>query len=164
MGFQVGDQVVHSIYGVGEIIQVDEKKIAGNTAQYYVVQIGTLTLWVPVNSNGDSTLRYPTPASEFSEIFTILSGPAQPLAQDRLARKTQLADQIKDGKLASVCKAIRDLTNHRKTQKMNEYDTATLERIKTFLLNEWCISLSVPLTQARQDLHHLLGEEEMKTR
>jgi RNA polymerase-interacting CarD/CdnL/TRCF family regulator len=45
MSFQVGDQVIHWVHGLGEIIQLDEKVLSGNTGQYYVVQIRDLKLW-----------------------------------------------------------------------------------------------------------------------
>jgi CarD family transcriptional regulator len=159
MAFQVGDQVVHAIYGVGEVIQLDEKEIQGQTNQYYVVKVSNCTLWVPVNGNGRSSLRYPTPADEFDHLFRILKSPAEPLAADRLARKTQLSDQIKDGRLDSICRAIRDLNFYRKSKKMNENDNAAMERMQTLLLDEWSISLSVPLKQARNDLTSLLAME-----
>ena len=96
MNFQVGDQIVHWVYGLGEIIQVDEKRLLRRTSQYYVVQIRDMTIWVPVGEGSDHSLRYPTPASDFEEIFSILSSPAQPLSDDRLVRKTQLGDQLND--------------------------------------------------------------------
>jgi hypothetical protein len=42
---------------------------------------------------------------------------------------------------------------------MNENDKAIMERAQSFLLSEWALSLSVPVSQARQELNHLLGEE-----
>jgi CarD family transcriptional regulator len=159
MNFQVGDQVVHWVYGLGEIIQIDEKRLLGRTTQYYVVKIRDLTIWVPVSEASDRSLRYPTPASDFEELFSILSSPAQPLSDDRLVRKTQLSDQLNDGKLASICRAVRDLTFHSQTKKLNENDKAILERAQSFLMTEWSVSLSVSVAQARQGLTHLLGQE-----
>jgi RNA polymerase-interacting CarD/CdnL/TRCF family regulator len=164
MSFKVGDRVVHAVYGMGEIIQLDEKRLAGRSVRYYVVRIRDLTIWVPIENSGGSSLRYPTPASDFESLFTILRSPGEPLSEDRLARKTQLTDQIKDGKLSSVCRAVRDLINYRHTRKLNEYDTATLERLQEFLLNEWSVSLSISLAQAKIELGRLLGEDIPKSR
>jgi RNA polymerase-interacting CarD/CdnL/TRCF family regulator len=44
MAFQVGDQVIHWAYGLGEIIQLDEKKLFGRVGKYYVVQMSEITL------------------------------------------------------------------------------------------------------------------------
>lgn len=157
--FQVGEKVVHWVYGLGEIIQLDEKKLQGKTLQYYVVQIRDLTLWVPAGDEGETCLRYPTPASEFRELFTILKQPGEPLSENRLLRKTQLADQLKDGKLSSICRTVRDLTVQGRVKKLNENDTQYLDRARNLLLTEWAVSLSVPLEQARDELNHLLGVE-----
>ena len=159
MIFQVGDQVVHWNHGLGEIIQIDEKRLNGRTLQYYVLKTRDLTIWVPVSEAGDNRLRLPTPPGDFEALFAILSSPAQPLSDDRSTRKTQLSDQLKDGKLASVCRALRDLTFHLRTKKINEDDKAVMERAQNFLLNEWALSLSVSVAQAKKQLQHLLGEE-----
>jgi len=160
--FQVGDQVVHRVYGLGEIIQLDEKTLSGHTDPYYVVRIRDLTLWVQVKDDDSSSLRFPTPVSDFEKLFAILRSPGQPLSPDRFERRTQLADQIKDGKLTSVCSVVRDLVFRRRTQKMNDNDSAVLERAKNFLLNEWAYSLSIPIYQANRDLYDLLGEDVSK--
>jgi RNA polymerase-interacting CarD/CdnL/TRCF family regulator len=157
MIFHAGDQVVHWNYGLGKVIRVDEKRLSGRTLQYYMVKTSNLTIWVPVSENGDSSLRYPTPPGDFEALFSILSSPAEPLSADRLERKTHLTDQLKDGKLASVCQALRDLTFHGRTKRLNDYDKAIKERAQNFLLSEWVFSLSVPVAQARIHLNHLLS-------
>ena len=162
MNFQVGDQVVHWNYGLGKIIQIDEKKLNGRTSQYYVVKIRDLTIWVPVCEADDDRLRLPTPPGEFEALFSILSSPAQPLSDDRMARKMQISDQLKDGKLDSVCRTLRDLTFHCRNRKMNDNDKAVLERTQNFLLSEWTSALSVSVTQASKQLDHLLGEAPSK--
>ncbi len=162
MDYHVGDRVVHSTYGLGEIIQLDEKLLMGRTKLYYVVQIRDLKIWVPVSEDGEdgkSSLRYLTPANEFENLFVILTSPAQPLPNDRYQRKTYLTDQLKNGKLDSVCQAVRDLTYFRRSKKFNEYDKAIMERAESFLVDEWAISLSVSVDQAKQALNRLLGKK-----
>lgn len=159
MGFQVGDQVVHWVYGPGEIIQLDEKQLSGHTKQYYVVQIRDLNLWVPVGESGESSLRFPTPASDFEKLYELLSSQGEPLPDDRMERKTLLTDQLKDGTLESVCRVVRDLTLHARTKKMNDNDRTIMERAKSFLLNEWRMALSIPDDQAERKMNELLGGE-----
>jgi CarD family transcriptional regulator len=157
--FHVGETVVHWVYGLGEIVELDEKKLQGKSKQYYVVQIRDLTLWVPAGEAGETCLRYPTPAGDFDALFAILQEPGEPLSENRLLRKTQLTDLLRDGKLASICRAVRDLTSQGRQKKLNENDNQVLERARNLLLTEWAVSLSVPLEQAREKLDHLLGVE-----
>lgn len=160
MNFQVGDQVVHWTYGPGKVIQLDEKALSGHTELYYVVQIRDMTLFVPIHDQEESSLRLPTPSDEFDGLFAILKSPEEPLSSDRWERKNQLMALMKDGRLESICRVIRDLVAFRRAKKLNDYDAAILERAQNFLINEWQISLGVSRVQAERDLQVLLGENE----
>jgi CarD family transcriptional regulator len=159
--FQVGDKVIHWSYGLGEIIQLDEKVLFGRTSQYYVVKIRDMTIWVPINKMDDPCLRFLTPAEDFQKLFSILSSPGEPLSADRFERKNQLLDQLKDGTLESICRVVRDLAFHKRMKKINENDSSVLARAKRFLLDEWSVVLSVPIYQAESELSELLGGEEV---
>lgn len=159
MNFRVGDQVVHWTYGPGEVVQLDEKVLSGRSERYYVVQVRDMTLFVPITDQGEASLRVPTPADEFGRLFEILKGPEQPLSGDRWERKNQLMAMMKDGRLESICQVIRDLVAFRRTKKLNDYDSAILERAQNFLLNEWQISLGVTRSQAEHELHRLLEQK-----
>ena len=156
MAFQVGDQVVHWSFGLGAIIQLDEKELSGRTGRYYVVQIRDLTLWVPINETGEHCLRLLTPARDFQRLFEILASPGEPLSPNRFERKTQLTERMKDGTLESICQVVRDLASYMQTKRMNENDTSTWKRARSFLLDEWSAALSVPVRRAERELMELL--------
>ena len=157
MSFQVGDQVIHWVYGLGKIIRMDEKVLAGHKSKYYVVQIRDLTLWVPLNGNGEHCLRFPTPARDFPELFNILASPGEPLSTDRFMRKTQLTEILKDRTLESICRVVRDLVFYKRTKKINENDNSISAHARNFLLNEWSVALSISQQQAEHELRKLLG-------
>jgi RNA polymerase-interacting CarD/CdnL/TRCF family regulator len=117
MNFQVGDRVVHWTYGPGEVIQLDEKALSGRTEMYYVIQIRDMTLYVPISDDSQSSLRLPTPSGEFESLFTILKSPEEPLSGDRWERKNQLMEQMRNGRLESICRVIRDLVAFRRAKK-----------------------------------------------
>ena len=156
MMFHVGEKVVHWVHGPGEIIQLDEKILSGRKALYYVVQAGDLTVYVPVEQGEQNSLRTPTPARNFKKLFAIIKSPGEELSGDRLQRKLDLTERMRDGSLASVCRVIRDLTWRSQSTRLNDNDVATMERAQRFLLNEWSLSLSIPYTEAEQELQKLL--------
>lgn len=157
MAFQVGDRVIHREHGLGEIIQLDEKELFGHTDQYYVVKIRDITLWVHIDQREAGCLRFLTPAEDFQTQFKILTSPGQPLSPDRLERKNQLNERMKEGSLEVVCGVIRDLVAFKKSNKINENDSAVLKRARGFLLDEWSNVLSVPIQQADDELDALLN-------
>ena len=156
LSFHVGDQVIHWVYGLGEIVRLDEKILSGQSGEYYVVQIRDLTLFVPRNEKGEHCLRFPTPAKDFEELFHLLASQGEPLSSDRFLRKSQLMDLLKDGTLASICRVIRDLVDYKRKNRFNETDKSILERARNLLLIEWSMVLSIPVREAEHELKGLL--------
>ena len=156
MDYHVGDIVIHWHYGLGEIVQMDEKFIHERQMLCYVVRIRDLSIWVTADEPGMSKLRRPTPESDFEDLFAILRSPGGPLPVNRFERKTHLSERMRDGELASICSVIRDLTLCRREKRLNDNDKSTMERARSFLLTEWMYSLSVSQSQANGDLMRLL--------
>lgn len=156
MAYNVGDIVVHWSYGPGKIKQMDEKQISGQSTHYYVVEVGDMTIYVPHEDEGESRLRSLTSPGDFERMFTLLKGPAEPLSPDRFERRTILLEMMRDGKLESICRVIRDLTDFKKSKKMNDSDVSILDRAQKLLLNEWQLSLKIPLSEAEHELKQML--------
>lgn len=157
MGFKLGDKVIHSTYGLGEIVDIQEKEIQGELKSCYVVHVANLHIWVPIDDQRQQTLRVPTLPDEFEKLSVILSSPAEPLPEDRALRKDLLNDRLRDGQLASICGVVRDLTGYQHTKKLNDQESSILDRAVNSLLTEWTFSLGVSLQQARRALDALLG-------
>jgi RNA polymerase-interacting CarD/CdnL/TRCF family regulator len=162
MNFQVGETVIHTSYGLAEIVAVEEKAVADQKLLYYVVKASDLTVWIPINDLDNSHLRHPTSKDEFTNLFSILRSKSDPLSGDRKERKAQLMERIKEGNSASLCRLVRDLADFRLTKKLNENDNYIFKRAQDSLLKEWIFSLSVPLAQAKNDLKKILDEKSVQ--
>ncbi len=157
MKFQVHDQVVHWTYGHGEIIGIEEKALAGETCQYYVLVVDRLTLWVPVNEHGEKSLRQPASPQEFSEYLKLLGKQAKTLPLQQYIRQNELVERMKNRSLAEVCCIVRDLASHGRKHKLNRKDQDMLNRAKGLLLDEWQLSLDASRESAEVELTRLLG-------
>ncbi len=80
MGFQVGNQVIHCTFGLGEITQIEEMTINGKQENCYVVRMNDMTIWIPMNDEGQNSLREPTPPEEFINTLPILTSPEREFA------------------------------------------------------------------------------------
>ena len=158
MVFHTGDKVIHWTYGLGEVVNIDEKIIGGHPTSCYVVRTSDLMIWIPINDQQLNSLRVPTPPEDFNRLFAILTAPSEKLLEDRLQRKDQLMAQMKDGQLSSICRVVRDLTHFKRNTKLNDQEKSILERAMNSLLAEWTYSLGMPLSQAHQAMTSLLGE------
>ena len=156
MDFHEGDIVMHWIYGLGKIIQLEERNLTGENALYYAVQIDDITIWVPADANLENRLRSPTLKAKFLHLLKILSGPSDELPIDRQERKLLLLEWLKNGRAGSLCRVIRSLSTYRNLRPLNDSDQALLKRSQNALLGEWGFALSVTPLQAEIELNRLL--------
>jgi RNA polymerase-interacting CarD/CdnL/TRCF family regulator len=158
MNFHPGDMVMHWTYGIGQIVNLEERDLAGSKTIYYVVQVRDMTVWVPADNKVGSRLRPPTPKPQFQRLLAILSSPSEPLPENRLERKTHLLELLKDGRPESLCQAIRDLSAYQKQQirPMYDNDQMILKQSRNTLLGEWAFVLSITPAQAEHELYRLL--------
>ena len=156
MDFKIGDTVIHYKYGLGRIVRLEEQTFSGGKLLYYVVQIRDMSIWVPADAQAISRMRSPTPQGEFPRLFSILNEPGGTLPDDRLERKTYLAEELKDGKAESCCRVVRDLSFFQYRKSLNENDKFVLKQASDSLLGEWEFSLSTTLALAQVKLQSLL--------
>lgn len=159
MSFQIGDKVVHRSFGLGEVVRLEEKRLAGQTRLYYVVTVSKLTLWVPVDGADEHSLRLVLGRREFIEALAILRGPREDLSDDRYERQTQLLKLMREGSVEGLCRVLRDLSARScMGRKMNDNDTAMLQRARGMLLDEWQLSQGASLEVASRELDVMLEE------
>jgi len=157
MNIQAGDKVMHWTYGLGQVLRMEARNLFERQVMYYMIQIDDLSIWVPADNNLETRLRTPTSKSEFTKLFAILSGPGEPLPEDRYERKTRLLARLRDGHAESLCRVIRDLTLYQHTRPLNETDSALLKRSVKMLVGEWSYALAIQPAQAEHELQNLLA-------
>jgi len=157
MNIHKGDSVMHWTHGLGKVVQVEERTLSGKALQYYAIQIGDMTVWVPADDMLETRLRLPTHKAEFKRLMGILSHPGEPLPVDRFERKKMLLEWLKDGRTESLFRVIHSLSDHRHLHPLNDDDQALLKRSRDALLGEWGFIMSITLAQAEQELQHLLA-------
>ena len=156
MDFHVGDPVVHWTYGLGKVVAVEARLLAGQETRYYVVEVNDLTVWVPVDEEAKRRLRRPTSRAALKKALRILGQSGRTLSEDRQERKLELHRKLQDGSLESVCGVIRDLASFQARKGLNDDEKLILKRASASLLGEWAYSCSVPISQAEQQLNDLL--------
>jgi RNA polymerase-interacting CarD/CdnL/TRCF family regulator len=156
MGFHIGDKVIHCTFGLGEITDIEKKTINGHLTNCYVVRFTDMAVWVPTEDPEQNSLRVPTPPEEFMKTLPILTSPNENLLEDRVLRKNQLMEQLKDGQLSSICRVVRDLTHYQRNSKLNDQEKSILERAVNSLLTEWTLSLGTTQHQAYQAMESML--------
>jgi len=164
MQFKVGDFVVHSVYGLGQVINLQKKQLSeGEARLYYEVSIQKNNVWVPVDSktNG-STLRAITTKADLNRFKEVLKATPQPFSADRRVRQTEVTERLKLGSFQALCEVVRDLTALGWRKPLGEADTALLRRASETLCREWAAAANGTTMDAHQQINALITESKAK--
>src|SRR5574341_1446094 len=159
MQFKVGDQVVHASHGSGQIVAIEEKRLAGNEARlFYAVATSNSTVWVPVDSDGASNLRLAVSNNALTHCRVLLKSRPTPLNADRRQRYLERTDRLRRASFEILCEVVRDLTAHGWPKPLSEGDASALRKIQEAVCREWAVAAGVPLLEASREITALLQD------
>ena len=158
MEFKTGDDVVHPNYGVGNIVKMEERELATSGLRwYYVLAIGTATVWMPVQADGSTTLRAVTRKQDLEQYRTVLSGQPTLLNRDYRKRHLDLIERLTHSSFQVICEIVRDLSALGWSRPMGETDSTLLKKIQGNLRREWAAATGQSPQEAIQEVEALLG-------
>lgn len=136
--FQIGDNIVYAMHGVGIIKAIEEKEISGEKQQYYVIKmlIGNMQVMIPTGKMLSSSIRPVTDIIALKHIINIF----QHGESDRLLPWKQRyklnADKIKTGKIQECTEVVRDLMRMKNEKALNTSEKKMLDNAHKFLISE----------------------------
>lgn len=158
MQFKVGDRVVHPTFGLGSIVKIEEREFSEKeTRLYYQVTLPRSTLWIPVTAPDLSGLRLATVHSELDQYRHLLKSPPLPLHQNHVRRQVELTSRLKQGSFRAICEVVRDLTAWSWRKPLGAADTATLQKTRESLYQEWATAQGLSVREAIKEIEALLG-------
>jgi CarD family transcriptional regulator len=141
--FKVGDKAVYPAQGVAEVISIEEKEIAGQRQQFYVLRIldTNRKIMVPVTNAKQVGLRAPVSEKEIGEIFAILKERTLAFNNETWNRRYRgFMDKIKTGSVFDVAEVMRDLYRLRAEKSLSFGERRMLETARALIVKEIAIS------------------------
>ena len=157
MQFQIGEQVVHPVYGVGTVKTLSEQRFgAGQTHQYYEVATDGATVWVPIDEQGGTVLRGIASKRMLVECRRLLSSDPVPFDTNHKMRQLEIAARLKGALLPALCGMVRDLRARSLNAPLPATEDRVLRRIYKVLCEEWAASDGVSAQTALHEIEDLL--------
>ena len=157
MQFQIGDQVVHPVYGVGTIRTLTKQRFGGEKMrQYYEVATSGPVVWVPINEQGATVLRGIASKQSLGGCRQLLSSDPVPLDKDRKIRQLEIATRLKGGLLPALCEMVRDLRAQSQRKPLGITEDNLLRKTYKALCDEWAASDGVTAQTALHEIESLL--------
>jgi CarD family transcriptional regulator len=166
MEFKAGDLVVHPTHGVGNILRLEEKQMAGSTLQqFYLLSIGTTMVWVPIGPDGSTTLRPVTAKRELDHCRTVLKSRPSTIEREHKQWRFDTNARLTQGSFQVSCEVVRDLTSLGWYRPIGEMDSSLLQKVRGNLRREWAAAAGSSLQEAILEVDALLlaGRTEFKT-
>ena len=134
--FQIGDNIVYPMHGVGIIKAIEEKEISEEKQQYYVIKmlIGNMQVMIPTGRS--SSIRPVTDIIALKHIINIFHhGESDRLLPWKQRYKVN-TDKIKTGKIQECTEVVRDLMRMKKEKALNTSEKKMLDNAHEFLISE----------------------------
>lgn len=153
--FKVGDKAVYPAQGVAEVVNIEEKDIAGNRQRFYVLRIldTDRKIMVPVSNAGAVGLRQVISEQEIREIFDILR--ERTIAFDNQTwnrRYRGFMDKIKTGSIYDVAEVLRDLYRLKTDKQLSFGERRMLDTARGLIVKEIAIARGQTEEQVRTEI------------
>lgn len=143
--FSVGDRIVYPMQGAGIIKKIEEKRILGQTRQYYTLQLpcNDINIMIPVDSGQSVGIREISSREEMQKVLQILSADSTPMDPNWNRRYRENMEKLKTGDIRQVAEVVRNLVRNDRTKKLSTGERKLLTGARRILLSEFVLSMGM---------------------
>jgi CarD family transcriptional regulator len=157
MQFKVGDFVVHPVYGMGDIVKIEEKRFSEIGARlYYEIALPRSTIWIPVEAQATVGLRLVTAKSDLDQYRDLIKSRPILLNSNLPKRHVELASRLKEGSFQTMCEVVRDLTASDWQKPLGVTNKTILRKTQQRLYQEWATAADISIAEATKEIATLL--------
>jgi len=144
--FRVGDKAVYPGQGVGEVLGIEHKEIAGQRQSFYVLKIleNNMKIMIPINKVGSVGLRDIISEEEVAEVYSILKTKAVAVDSTTWNRRyREYMEKIKTGSVFEIAAVLRDLYLLKYDKDLSFGERKMLDTARSLLVKELAIAKAV---------------------
>jgi CarD family transcriptional regulator len=142
--FKVGGKAVYPAHGVGEIMEIQTKTVAGRERTFYVLKIveNGMKIMVPTETASATGMRPVISKTEAEEVISILkSTDVAVKTQPWNRRYREYMDMLKSGSPKEVAKVLRDLNRLKGDKDLSFGERRLLDTARSLLVAELALAL-----------------------
>lgn len=157
--YHVGDRIVHSYYGVGEITGIVERKLGKKTTEYYKVEANNSVYYVPVEKADNKRVRPLASEEALQKVIDTLEARPNEMEDDYKLRRKRIKTVRASGDLEMMAKLIRDMHFRRHVDKLTDAESRALDKIEERLVQEWGACMEINPSEARQNMEAMIRDQ-----
>ena len=160
--YSIGEWVVHSLYGVGQIKKTEVMPLHGKQIECFRVQVRDGAFWFPINTADDPRIRPVASHEIIPKVIKILRRKPGNLDKDKKYWTQRIKEAPPDGDLISISYLIRDLSGQQTKKRLNDSQVRALSAFIERLLQEWSAITDTPIEKIRPQFNSYIQESKVK--
>lgn len=154
--YEIGDRIVHSYYGVGEITAIVKKVLNGKERDYYRVEANNSVYFVPVNNADNDRVRPLISDENLEQVLDVLQGHPREMADDYKMRRKRIKNVRASGSLVPMARLIRDMYFRQAVDKLTDAESRALDTIEERMIQEWAACERIQPDEARHRMMQMI--------
>jgi CarD family transcriptional regulator len=156
--FKVGDKAVYPAHGVGEVMGIERKEIAGNLQTFYVLKIleTGMKVMIPTGNVRSVGLREIISEKEANQVYQILKERSISVDEKTWNRRyREYNEKIKSGSVFEIAEVLRDLYLLKQQKDLSFGERKMLDTARGLLIKELSLAKRVDEEKIENDFERI---------
>ena len=164
--FKIGDKVSHPSFGVGDVENIEVKKVLGQKEKYYILKlmVNEMTLMVPVNKAEEIGLRYIIDPETVPDVLNVLGHKIDDEMdgnyKQRIRSQTEMVDS---GDILKVAQVVKNYTRRDTVEKLSSTERGLYERARKILVGEISVACNIEKNKAKYIIKEAISNKDRKS-
>ena len=156
--YSPGDWLIHRVYGVGQVVDLEEKQLQKKVRSFYRVKTNDSTFWLPLEKAGSQRVE-PLPSKRtVQRAIAALGKTPGEMSEKAKERKSRIEEVRSSGSLLSTARLIRDLTHQNTVKKLTATEMDALNVLTERFLKIGSVCLGLEISDVRKRLNQKLAK------
>jgi CarD family transcriptional regulator len=158
--FKIGDKAVYAAHGVGEVMGIEDREVAGEQRAFYVLKIleNGMKVMIPTATAKTAGLREVITKKEAAEGMGVLKSPEVAVdTQPWNRRYREYMDMLKSGSPFQVAKVLRDLYRLKGDKDLSFGERRLLDTARSLLIKELALARRVKEAVVEGEISEIFG-------
>ncbi len=159
MSFQIGDKVVHPMYGAGVLESVVQKKVDGVTREYYIMKLPqrSMVVMIPTDNSEEIGVRPVIDREQADKLLAAIPGIQVEMTANWNHRYRENLERLKSGNLLEVAAVVKGLTLRDARRGLSTGERKMLHSARQILISELVLSTSQSYEDVEAELDTALA-------
>ena len=156
--FAIGDKIVYPMHGAGIIEEIEEKKILGETREYYILRVscGEMKVMIPVSASKEIGVRAIATPDMLSAALELLGDKSTEMSDNWNRRYRENMEKLKTGNINDVAEVVRNLTRADRIKKLSTGEKKMLSNAKQILISELILIRDISQEEAEDVIESMV--------